>query len=161
VVDCQICSSTGCVACISGKLLIGTSLCISSCSSNQIYNITNKSCDTVIIDNSTDKNSTITISPTAVNINFVPMPFLIIFILISILVFILHFRNKLSAVPTLYGIIGFIIFLSSITIIILSFTSTNDSTLHQIGLYCLIISLIYTILAGLVSTILWYKLCGR
>ena len=48
VVDCQTCSSIDCVVCVTGKLLIGSSLCISSCSANQIYNISNKSCDTVI-----------------------------------------------------------------------------------------------------------------
>ena len=47
VVSCYECSGTDCAQCDSGFLLIGSTLCISSCGDQAVYNAATKQCDVV------------------------------------------------------------------------------------------------------------------
>lgn len=86
------------------------------------------------------------------------MPYFIIFCIVAIFVLILHYRDKLSAIPTLYGLAGGILQLSTFTLILVAFLSGADqASLVKTGLYFLIGGEILILSASVVSTILWYR----
>ena len=155
VADCQTCVGTQCTVCIGGKYLIGTELCISGCSNNQVYNSANRSCDT--ISPSGGGTTTTTINSLA-DINFIPLPYLIVLVICSVLVGALHFRGKVAAVPILYGLAGGLLILSNLTIIIVAaMSSTLNTVLSMTGFYCLIVGQTLVLICSVVSLILWYS----
>ena len=92
-------------------------------------------------------------------ISFLPLPFFIVLLLSAVLIFILHFRNKLNAIPTLYGLIGPLIFFSSITIILLGLIQ-GQTLLSHLSVYTLILADSLSLIAGIVSLLFWRKYCG-
>ena len=69
-------------------------------------------------------NQTIITNPassidTAINLQFIPFPYFILFIIASIIILMLHFKAKLAAIPTLYGIVGPFLSFSILTTLII------------------------------------------
>ena len=126
-----------------------------------MYNPTNKTCDTIIT-NSSNNSSGITISAqesSVVNLNFIPMPFLIMYIIIGIVVFLLHLNSKLSAVPTLLGIIGPFLFMDILVAIFISlFVYTLKTLLLSVVIYNLVAALGIGLMLSVVCVRLRYKL---
>ena len=87
------------------------------------------------------------------------MPFLIVFSLSTIIVIILHLKNKLSAVPTLLSILGILFTLDLISIVILAFLSYFiQSELYQVCTIMLSVSLLAIFFVNMVEVIRRYKL---
>jgi hypothetical protein len=93
----------------------------------QVYNSINKTCDTIYqseLNSSNSNNQTIITNPAssidiAINLQFIPFPYFILFIIASIIILMLHFKAKLAAIPTLYGIVGPFLSFSILTTIII------------------------------------------
>lgn len=133
VAGCYECAGEGCSQCNTGLLLIGTSLCITNCSTNQVYDSTNKSCQTIITPtNSTTTNTTT--NPTTINntttvitaaqtqISFIPLPFLIVSVLVFIFMLILHWTHKIFLIPSLEAVFSiFLMLCAGATILVCVF----------------------------------------
>ena len=159
VVDCAVCSGADCDACASGKLLIGTTLCISSCSSLQVYNATTKTCDTVDTggDGSTNGTTTTTTNTQEeIRLSFIPMPFLIGYLIVAVIVLLLHLRGKLSALSTLLGLVGPVLFVATATGLAVGLTSNEfTSTGLEVGSYAWVLGLLVCLVAGVACLRLW------
>ncbi len=141
--------------CNSGRFLIGTSLCISGCSANQVYNSVTKACDTIAID-PTAISTTITSTTSNGVITFFPLPYLIVMVVVAVFVVIMHFKDRISAIPVLYGISGFLLTLSNLTLLIVGLISEEVSSgLAKGGLYCLMVAQLLVIFGGILSVIFW------
>jgi hypothetical protein len=154
VVDCQTCNLAACDACVSGRYLIGSSLCIAGCSATQAYNPANKSCDTV----ANSGGSILTSSTGGREIGFIPLPFFIVLTVASVFVCILHFKDKLAAVPTLFALSGVLLTLSNLVLIAVGLlTHSFNSSLASAGFYCLIGGQLLVFSGAIVAIVLWYR----
>ncbi len=89
------------------------------------------------------------------------MPFLIIYIIIGIVVFLLHLNSKLSAVPTLLGIIGPLLLIDILVIIFISSFSFNlKTTLLSVVIYILAAIIVLDFMLSFICLRLRYKLTG-
>ena len=153
--DCQSCAGLECAVCIAGRYLIGTSLCISGCSSSQVYNSVNKICDTVVVPSG--GGTTTTSVNSIADIKFIPLPFFILMVVGSVLVGILHFRGKVAVVPVLYGLAGGLLTLGNVTVLIVVGVSAALTTaLASAGFYCLIVGQVLVLAFSIISLTFWY-----
>jgi hypothetical protein len=119
VVACYECSGSACVQCSQGYLLIGSSLCISNCSNNQVYDSANKLCQTIVTPSS--NNGTISSVSTITRLNFIPLPYLIIAFFLFILTLILHYTHKIFIIQTTIAISAITVTLCALTTILVYF----------------------------------------
>jgi hypothetical protein len=71
----------------------------------------------------------------------------------------LHLKVKLSAVPTLLGVIGPLISIDIVSIIIISYvTATLQSLISQIAIYFLIVALSMTLFLGFLCIKMRYQI---
>lgn len=139
---------------------MGSSLCLSSCSSSQIYNSINKTCDTIVNETtSTSAIASVLSQNTNTSLNYIPMPFLIVYFVIAIIVFLMNHQKKLSLVPALFGTIGVVFSLACLTLIIVSFSlQLINSSLRSAGIYLIISGLVLLVITNLTILSLHYKI---
>jgi len=71
------------------------------------------------------------------------MPLLILYLIAAILIGLLHFKNKLTAIPTLLGTIGPLFTLDCLVIIIVAYaTNSITSAIIEIAIYLIICGLL-------------------
>ena len=113
-----------------------------------MYNPTNKTCDTIVVfpnitfpNTTTNGNTTSTPIAQSVerDLSFIPLPFFIFIVVASIFIFILHFKNKLVAIPMLYAVNGLVLTFSNLILIAIGiFSNSFEPVLAKIGLYVLL-----------------------
>ena len=158
VESCLTCSGLDCLACANSKLLIGTSLCLASCSANQVYNSQTKTCDTVVTPTDGGGGTTTTTVNGLTDIRFIPLPFFIVLLVCSVLVGIMHFRGKMTAVPIVYGLAGGLLTLSNITTMaVAGSTSSLTNGIASAGLYILLSGQILVLTCNVLALVLWFK----
>jgi hypothetical protein len=101
-------------------------------------------------------NTTTIITPTDTTLNFIPMPFLIVFAITSVFVVIMHVRGKIEVVPTLYGLAGPTLTLNLMTTLVVGFLSSDSPVLVLGGLYCLILGATLVLVCSAISIVFWY-----
>jgi hypothetical protein len=156
VVSCYQCSGTSCVQCNPNYLLIGSSLCISNCSNNQVYDSVNKICQTIVtpINNGTTTTSTIS---SITRLNFIPLPYLIITFFFFILTLILHYTHKIFIIQTMIGISSVALTLCAITTLLVYFLGGFSSQLDKIGLFALLAGIGGTYFLNFIGFYLYLK----
>lgn len=92
-------------------------MCRSSCGSGRAYNTSTKSCDVVIADNETTTTTTEANSSTIIDLKFVPLPYLIGGVVLTIVVIALHFTHHISIMGTMFGFVLVLLQLSAVTVL--------------------------------------------
>ena len=81
------------------------------------------------------------------------------YIIIGIVVFLLHFNSKLSAVPTLLGIIGPFLYMDILVVIFISvFLYTLKTLLLSVVIYILVAAFSIDLMLSVICVRLRYKL---
>lgn len=106
--QCFECSDGVCVQCNSNYLLILTArsnLCISGCSANMIYNVSERDC--IYISNGTDGNGTTanaTTTTSSSSINFIPLPYAMVGVVAVAVVLVLKVSLHVQVYSNLFAI---------------------------------------------------------
>lgn len=86
------------------------------------------------------------------------MPFLIAYLIAAVIVALLHVKAKLAAIPTLLGLIGPIISVDIVVVVAIGVSSMPDSLVSQVGIFCLVATLVLCLFLAGLSIKLRYKL---
>lgn len=95
---------------------------------------------------------------TVTNLQFIPFPYFILFVISAIIILMLHFKAKLAAIPTLYGIIGPFLSFSILTTLIVSYIKDENSSITmQLAIYLLWATLALIFCLGIITVRFRYQ----